>query len=144
MATLYLVSTPIGNLGDFSPRAAATLASVARILAEDTRHSRVLADRAGADVPLVSLHQHNERERIDRILQWMDAGEDLALVSDAGTPIVSDPGGRLVAAVVDAGHSVLPIPGPSAVLAAPVFHSGEQTMGGVTRVPADAGMLVRQ
>lgn len=118
MATLYLVSTPIGNLGDFSPRAAATLASVARILAEDTRHSRVLADRAGADVPLVSLHQHNERERIDRILQWMDAGEDLALVSDAGTPIVSDPGGRLVAAVVDAGHSVVPIPGPSAVLAA--------------------------
>ncbi|MEX2466795.1 MAG: 16S rRNA (cytidine(1402)-2'-O)-methyltransferase [Gemmatimonadota bacterium] len=118
MATLYLVSTPIGNLGDFSPRAAETLASVARILAEDTRRSRVLAERAGAQAPMVSLHQHNERERVERILGWLDAGEDLALVSDAGTPIVSDPGGRVVAAVVEAGHAVVPIPGASAVLAA--------------------------
>ena len=118
MSTLYLVSTPIGNLGDFSPRAAETLASVARVLAEDTRRSRLLVERAGADTPLVSLHQHNERERIERILGWLAAGEDLALVSDAGTPIVSDPGGRVVAAVVAAGHAVVPIPGPSAVLAA--------------------------
>lgn len=118
MSTLYIVSTPIGNLGDFSPRAAETLRSVARILAEDTRRSRVLADRAEATAPLVSLHQHNERERLERILGWLAAGEDLALVSDAGTPLVSDPGGRVVSAVVDAGHRVVPIPGPSAVLAA--------------------------
>jgi 16S rRNA (cytidine1402-2'-O)-methyltransferase len=118
VATLYLVSTPIGNLGDFSPRAAETLASVSRILAEDTRRSRVLADRAGSTAPLVSLHQHNERERVERILGWLDAGEDLALVSDAGTPIVSDPGGRVVSAVAEAGHDVVPIPGASAVLAA--------------------------
>ncbi|MDZ7779410.1 MAG: 16S rRNA (cytidine(1402)-2'-O)-methyltransferase [Gemmatimonadota bacterium] len=118
MSTLYLVSTPIGNLGDFTPRAAETLTAVSRILAEDTRRSRVLADRAGSTAPLVSLHQHNERERIERILEWMSRGEDLALVSDAGTPIVSDPGGRVVTAVLAAGHDVVPIPGPSAVLAA--------------------------
>lgn len=118
VSTLYLVSTPIGNLADFTPRAAETLASVARILAEDTRRSRILADRAGATAPLVSLHQHNERERIERIVGWLDAGEDLALVSDAGTPLVSDPGARVVDAVVEAGHQVVPIPGPSAVLAA--------------------------
>ncbi len=118
VSTLYLVSTPIGNLGDMTPRGAETLASVSRILAEDTRRSRVLADRAGATAPLVSLHQHNERERIDRILAWLDAGEDLALVSDAGTPLVSDPGGRVVSAVVEGGHEVVPIPGASAVLAA--------------------------
>jgi len=116
--TLYLVSTPIGNLADFTPRAAETLASVSRILAEDTRRTRILADRAGATAPLVSLHQHNERERLSRILGWLDQGEDLALVSDAGTPLVSDPGGRVVQAVVEAGHRVVPIPGPSAVLAA--------------------------
>lgn len=118
MATLYLISTPIGNLGDLSPRAADTLRSVARILAEDTRHSRILAGHAGSSAPLVSLHAHNEAQRTDRILAWLDAGEDLALVSDAGTPLVSDPGGRVVVAVTRAGHAVVPIPGPSAVLAA--------------------------
>ena len=118
MATLSLVSTPIGNLGDLSPRAAETLRSADRILAEDTRRTRVLTNHIGAQVPLVSLHQHNEQGRIEAILGWLDAGEDLALVSDAGTPLVSDPGGRVVAAVVEAGHTVLPIPGPSAVLAA--------------------------
>lgn len=118
VATLYLVSTPIGNLGDLTPRASETLASVSRILAEDTRRSRVLTDRAGVTAPLISLHQHNERQRIDKILAWLDAGEDLALVSDAGTPLVSDPGGRVVSAVVEGGHEVVPIPGASAVLAA--------------------------
>ena len=118
MATLYLVSTPIGNLGDLSPRAEETLRSVSRILAEDTRRSRVLANRAGSSARLVSVHAHNERERIGRILAWLDAGDDLALVSDAGTPLVSDPGARVVRAVTDAGHDVVPIPGPSAVLAA--------------------------
>ncbi len=118
MASLFIVSTPIGNLGDLSPRGAETLRTVDRILAEDTRRTRVLADHAGARVPLVSLHQHNEAERIERVVKWLEAGENLALVSDAGTPLVSDPGGRLVQAVTERGHTVVPIPGPSAVLAA--------------------------
>lgn len=118
MATLYLVSTPIGNLGDLSPRAAETLRTVSRILAEDTRRTRVLAEHVGSGAPLVSVHQHNEQGRVDAIVAWLDAGEDLALVSDAGTPLVSDPGARVVRAVSDAGHAVVPIPGPSAVLAA--------------------------
>jgi 16S rRNA (cytidine1402-2'-O)-methyltransferase len=78
----------------------------------------VLTERVGASAPLVSLHAHNETERIGRILGWLDAGEDLALVSDAGTPLLSDPGARLVRAVVDTGHRVVPIPGPSAILSA--------------------------
>ncbi|HUP52309.1 MAG TPA: 16S rRNA (cytidine(1402)-2'-O)-methyltransferase [Longimicrobiales bacterium] len=118
MSTLYLVSTPIGNLGDLSPRAAETLRSVDRILAEDTRRSRLLAERAGSTAPLVSLHEHNERAREEVVLAWLAGGERLALVSDAGTPLVSDPGARLVGAVLAAGHDVVPIPGPSAVLAA--------------------------
>ena len=118
MSTLYLVSSPIGNLGDFSPRAEETLRSVQRVLAEDTRRTRVLTERAGATAPLVSVHAHNERERTASILGWLEAGEELALVSDAGTPLVSDPGARVVQAVVAAGHRVVPIPGPSAVLSA--------------------------
>jgi 16S rRNA (cytidine1402-2'-O)-methyltransferase len=118
MSTLYVVATPIGNLGDLSPRAAEALKSADRILAEDTRRTRVLAEHVGARSPMVSLHAHNERERARRVVEWLDAGETLALVSDAGTPLVSDPGGRLVQVVVEAGHDVVPIPGPSAVLAA--------------------------
>lgn len=118
MGTLYVVSTPIGHLGDLTPRARETLRGVSRILAEDTRRTRVLADHAGATAPLVSLHAHNERERAARVLTWLAAGESLALVSDAGTPVVSDPGARLVAAVLEEGHEVVPVPGPSAVLAA--------------------------
>ncbi|NIP82948.1 MAG: rRNA small subunit methyltransferase 1, partial [Gemmatimonadetes bacterium] len=118
MATLYIVSTPIGNLDDVSERAAATLRVVDRILAEDTRRTRILADRVGASTSLVSLHAHNEAERIESILGWLGDGEDLALVSDAGTPLISDPGGRVVAAVVEAGHRVVPVPGASAILAA--------------------------
>jgi 16S rRNA (cytidine1402-2'-O)-methyltransferase len=118
VATLYLVSTPIGNLDDLSTRAAETLRSVDRILAEDTRRTRVLVDRVASRAPMVSVHAHNEQERSARILEWLAAGDDLALVTDAGTPLVSDPGGRVVAAVVAAGHRVVPIPGPSAPLAA--------------------------
>ncbi len=118
MSTLYVVATPIGNLGDLSPRAAETLRSADRILAEDTRRTRVLATHVEAKAPLVSLHAHNEAERAQRVVGWLNAGETLVLVSDAGTPLVSDPGGRLVRAVVDAGHVVVPIPGASAVLAA--------------------------
>ncbi len=118
MATLYLVSTPIGNLGDLSPRAAETLTSVHRILAEDTRRTRILTQHVSSRVPLVSVHAHNERERVAQVLAWLDAGEDLALVSDAGTPLVSDPGARVVIAVAEGGHRVVPIPGPSAPIAA--------------------------
>lgn len=118
MATLYLVSTPIGNLDDLTVRAADILRSVDRILAEDTRRSRILTDHVGAEAPLVSLHAHNEAERTRTILGWLDGGEELALVTDAGTPLVSDPGGRVVDAVAAAGHRVVPVPGPSAVLAA--------------------------
>ncbi|HET9948512.1 MAG TPA: 16S rRNA (cytidine(1402)-2'-O)-methyltransferase, partial [Longimicrobiales bacterium] len=118
MATLYVVSTPIGNLADLTPRAAATLRGVARILAEDTRRSRPLAQAAGASAPLLSLHEHNERERTRQVLEWLARGEDVALVTDAGTPLVSDPGARVVAAAIERGHAVVPIPGPSAVLAA--------------------------
>jgi len=118
VATLYLVSTPIGNLGDLSPRAAEVLKGVRRILAEDTRRTGVLAKHVGSSVTLVSLHAHNEAGRTQRVLEWLDDGDDMALVSDAGTPLVSDPGGRLVGAVWERGHTVVPIPGASAVLAA--------------------------
>jgi 16S rRNA (cytidine1402-2'-O)-methyltransferase len=118
LGTLYVVSTPIGNLGDLSPRAEETLRSVSRILAEDTRRSRILAQKAGSTARLVSLHEHNERERADTVLGWLADQEDLALVSDAGTPLVSDPGARLVSAVLDAVYRVVPVPGPSAVIAA--------------------------
>lgn len=118
MAGLYLVSTPIGNLEDVTARAARVLAESDRILAEDTRRSRVLLDHLGVRAPLVSLHEHNEASRIDAVLGWLGAGERVALVSDAGTPLVSDPGGRLVSAVAEAGFPVVPVPGPSAVLAA--------------------------
>ena len=118
MATLYLVSTPIGNLGDLSPRAADTLESVTRILAEDTRRTLTLLSHLKLKTPLVSLHAHNEASRRETVLEWLASGEDLALVSDAGTPLVSDPGQRIVEAAVEAGFPVVPIPGPSAVLAA--------------------------
>jgi 16S rRNA (cytidine1402-2'-O)-methyltransferase len=118
VATLFLVSTPIGNLGDLSPRAADTLRGVNRVLAEDTRRTRVLTERVGSTAPLVSLHAHNESERTAQVLGWLEAGEDLALVSDAGTPLLSDPGARVVRAALEAGHRVVPIPGPSAILAA--------------------------
>jgi len=118
MAILYLVSTPIGNLGDLSPRAGGVLGSVSRVLAEDTRRTRTLLAHLGLNTPMVSLHAHNEAAREAKILRWLGEGEDLALVSDAGTPLVSDPGNRLLGAVLDQGHRVVPIPGPSAVLAA--------------------------
>jgi len=116
MATLFLISTPIGNLSDLSARAGDVLGSVSRVLAEDTRRSRILMKHLGIDTPLVSLHAHNEASRLASVLDWLDDGEELALVSDAGTPLISDPGQRLVEAVVEAGHTLVPIPGPSAVL----------------------------
>lgn len=118
MARLYVVSTPIGNLSDTTFRAVDVLRAVARILAEDTRRTAVLLRHYDIDTPMVSAHEHVEAARAERVVGWLDAGEDLALVTDAGTPLVSDPGERIVAAVLAAGHDVVPVPGASAVLAA--------------------------
>ena len=117
-AGLYVVSTPIGNMGDFSFRAVETLRSVAAILAEDTRHSRHLLDRYEIGTPVVAHHEHNEARSTPGFVARMLAGEALALITDAGTPLLSDPGGRLVAAALEAGVRVVPVPGASALLAA--------------------------
>jgi 16S rRNA (cytidine1402-2'-O)-methyltransferase len=116
--TLFVVSTPIGNMGDFSFRAVETLRSVAAVLAEDTRHTRHLLDRYEIEVPLVSYHEHNEAKTTPRLVERLLGGESLALVSDAGTPLLSDPGARLVRSAIDAGVHVSPVPGASALLAA--------------------------
>ncbi|HEV2129401.1 MAG TPA: 16S rRNA (cytidine(1402)-2'-O)-methyltransferase [Thermomicrobiales bacterium] len=117
MGTLYVVATPVGNLDDISPRAVRTLAEVSLIAAEDTRHTARLLRRYEIATPVFSYHRHNERERVQRLLEALVAG-DVALVSDAGTPAVSDPGAVLVCAVRKAGHRVVPIPGPSSLVAA--------------------------
>lgn len=116
--TLFVVSTPIGNMGDFSFRAVDTLKSVALVLAEDTRHSRHLLDRYEIPTPLAAYHEHNEAKMTPGLVARLLAGESLALVSDAGTPLLSDPGARLVRAAADAGITITPIPGASALLAA--------------------------
>jgi 16S rRNA (cytidine1402-2'-O)-methyltransferase len=116
--TLYVVSTPIGNLGDLSTRAVETMRSVAAVLAEDTRHSRPLLERFGVATPLVAHHEHNEAKSTPALVARLLAGESLALISDAGTPLLSDPGERLVRAAIDAGVPVAPVPGASALLAA--------------------------
>ncbi|MGH7483358.1 MAG: 16S rRNA (cytidine(1402)-2'-O)-methyltransferase, partial [Longimicrobiales bacterium] len=118
MSRLHLVSTPIGNLADTTYRAVEVLGSVARILAEDTRRTRILLNHFDVGTPLVSLHEHNEAARVADVLGWLGEGEELALVSDAGTPLLSDPGETLVAAVLEAGFRIVPVPGASAALAA--------------------------
>lgn len=116
--TLYVVGTPIGNLDDLPRRAVRILRSVDACYAEDTRRTGRLLARLEANVPLRSLHMHNERARVDELLAALAAGRSVALVSDAGTPTVSDPGCRVVAAARESGHDVMAVPGPSAVLAA--------------------------
>jgi len=116
--TLHIVATPIGNLGDLSPRAVTTLQSVHAICAEDTRHTRPLLVQAGIERPLLALHEHNEDAQAGALVARLLAGDSLALVSDAGTPLVSDPGFRLVAAARAAGIRVSPVPGPCAIIAA--------------------------
>ncbi|HET8691979.1 MAG TPA: 16S rRNA (cytidine(1402)-2'-O)-methyltransferase [Steroidobacteraceae bacterium] len=115
---LYVVATPIGNIGDISARAREILAGASAVAAEDTRHSGRLLRELGIERPLVSLHEHNERARVAEILARLRAGERIALISDAGTPLVSDPGYLLVSAAAEAGIDVVPVPGPSAVIAA--------------------------
>jgi 16S rRNA (cytidine1402-2'-O)-methyltransferase len=116
--TLFVVSTPIGHMGDFSFRAVETLKQVAAVLAEDTRHSVHLLKRYDIATPLVAYHEHNEAKMTPRLVERLLAGESLALISDAGTPLLSDPGARLVRAAVEAGVAVSPVPGASALLAA--------------------------
>jgi 16S rRNA (cytidine1402-2'-O)-methyltransferase len=115
---LYVVSTPIGNMGDFSFRAVEVLRSVDAVLAEDTRHTRPLLERHGIATALESHHEHNEAKTTPRLVARLLDGARLALVSDAGTPLLSDPGARLVRAAAEAGVRVVPVPGASALLAA--------------------------
>lgn len=116
--TLFVVATPIGNLGDLSPRAVEVLRAARFIVCEDTRHTRGLLSKHGVDAPLVSLPAFDEAARVGGVVERLVAGDDGALVSDAGTPAISDPGEALVAAAVARGVRVVPVPGPSAVVAA--------------------------
>ncbi len=116
--TLYVVATPIGNLRDITLRALDVLKAVDIIAAEDTRHSRTLLQHYAISTQLFALHEHNERTAAERIVAWLREGKAVALVSDAGTPAISDPGALLVRSVRLAGLSVIPIPGPSALIAA--------------------------
>ncbi|WP_288106696.1 16S rRNA (cytidine(1402)-2'-O)-methyltransferase [Limnobacter sp.] len=115
--TLYVVATPIGNLGDLTPRARAVLQRVDRIAAEDTRNTGKLLNALGIRKPLMAHHDHNEADSAGGIVACLQRGESVALVSDAGTPAVSDPGAVLVRAVSEAGFAVVPVPGASSVLA---------------------------
>jgi 16S rRNA (cytidine1402-2'-O)-methyltransferase len=115
---LHVVATPIGNLDDLSPRALRTLREAALVAAEDTRHTQQLLAANGVRTPMLSLHDHNEAQQIETLLARLRAGEQIALVSDAGTPLISDPGYRLVRAVREAGIEVSPVPGPCAAIAA--------------------------
>jgi len=115
---LYIVATPIGNLDDISRRAVATLQAADLVAAEDTRHSRALLNHLGVTTPMVSCHEHNEVRRSRELVERLRAGECVALISDAGTPLLSDPGFNLVRAAHEAGIRVVPIPGPSSIATA--------------------------
>ncbi len=115
---LYIVSTPIGNMGDMSFRAVEVLSSAALVIAEDTRHSRRLLDHYQITTRLSAYHEHNEARETPRLVKRLQEGESMALITDAGTPLLSDPGARLVAAAIEAGIAVIPVPGASALLAA--------------------------
>ncbi len=118
ISSLYIVATPIGNLEDFSPRAIKTLKNVDQIAAEDTRHSQKLLKHFGIITPLVSLHEHNETTSSKILLNCLKKNQSIALISDAGTPLINDPGYRLVKLVREHGIPVIPIPGPCALITA--------------------------
>ena len=125
---LVLVSTPIGNLGDLSPRAVATLRGCALICCEDTRHSGKLLSHAGiSGVRLAVANEHTEAARAEEVIDLLAAGKDVAIITDAGTPGISDPGVRLVRAVLDAGHAVSAVPGPAALVMALVISGFDTT-----------------
>lgn len=115
---LFIVATPIGNLDDITLRAIATLREVDLVAAEDTRHSQQLLNHLGIRQRLLSLHEHNERQRVASVIAELERGKNVALVSDAGTPLISDPGYPLLIAVIDAGFQVVPVPGVSSVITA--------------------------
>jgi len=115
--TLYVVATPLGNLGDLSPRAADTLKHVSAVAAEDTRHSKPLLNHAGSNAELISFHAHSSERALERILRILQEGRDVALITDAGTPAISDPGVELVAAARERAIPIVTIPGPTAVAA---------------------------
>ena len=117
MANLYIVATPIGNLEDMTLRGLRILKEVDLILCEDTRVTKKLLDHFGIDTPTMSYHQHSKLKKVNHIVEWLKEGKDIALVSDAGTPGISDPGGKLVEEVSKAGLEVYAVPGPSAVAA---------------------------
>ena len=117
-ATLSIVATPIGNLGDITLRALETLRAAEVIACEDTRHARKLLDHHGVRTQLLALHEHNEQQAAEKLIALLEAGKQVALISDAGTPAVSDPGARAVAAVRAAGFRITPLPGPNAAIAA--------------------------
>jgi len=116
--TLFVVATPIGNLEDITSRALRILREVSIVAAEDTRRTAQLFTRYGITTPTTSLHEHNERRKVPSLVARLEGGDDVALVSDAGTPTISDPGTHLIRAAIDAGVRVEPIPGPSAIIAA--------------------------
>lgn len=116
--TLYIVATPIGNLGDISQRAIEVLKAVDLIAAEDTRHSKTLLQSFSITTPVRAYHEHNEDETTARLIEQLVAGQSIALISDAGTPLINDPGYKLVAAALEKRIAVVPVPGPSAIIAA--------------------------
>lgn len=116
--TLYVVATPIGNLADVTHRALDVLTNVELIACEDTRHTRKLLQHYGISTKTISYHEHNEQERARQLVEMLREGKDVAVVSDAGTPSISDPGFRLVRAAIENGVAVVPVPGPSALISA--------------------------
>jgi len=116
--TLYVVATPIGNLEDITARALRVLSEVALIAAEDTRRTAHLLTRYGITTPMTSLHEHNELRKTAPLIARLQSGESVAVVSDAGTPLISDPGEKLIRAAIEAGIRIEPVPGPSAIIAA--------------------------
>ncbi len=147
-ASLYVVATPIGNLADLSPRAAGVLAEVALVAAEDTRHTARLLRHLGVQVPMLSLHEHNEAARVEQLDARLAAGESIALVSDAGTPLISDPGFVLVRELRARGRRIVPVPGACALVAALsaaglptdrfTFHGFLPAKGGARRAQLEA------
>lgn len=118
MSTLFLVATPIGNMGDLSPRAIDHLRTAGLVCCEDTRRTGLMLHNLGIDVPLLRVDEHTELATVDRIVQVLDRGQSVCLVTDAGSPGISDPGSRLVAAIIDRGHEVSAVPGPTALVMA--------------------------
>jgi 16S rRNA (cytidine1402-2'-O)-methyltransferase len=118
MSTLWIIATPIGNLGDLTERAGQLLRELGNIACEDTRHTGILLQKIGSAAHLIRYDEHTHDRVVKKILSILESGDDVGLVSDAGTPGMSDPGARLVEAVIAAGHAVLPVPGPSAMTAA--------------------------